>query len=528
MTDTTTTQPPTAAPKPRQTRVTRPQVSVRPMAVGALNTATIAGATLVAAGAGPLLAVGAAGAAGVAAAAAGRRAGKGKASRQATQRTTTTRTTSGGGGGSRAGRSSAGTPGGGRSSGSGRPPSGARSGSAGKSSLFPKGRGAGGGSGAGGRHRGSGAGTPGGHRKAGSKPGSNSRSPLTADRVAAARRKLAARRQPGPRMSDAVRAATGAGPTPGRKPTAREAFRTARNQVTGNNPKRRGTVRRAVAGLAAGALAAGKTAYDARRRRAKQEAARKAKQARIDARKQQQQAKPGVRQAVRRPAGAQGPLKPGPVKGSVVVPSDGVCCRCKGQILKDEWAYPTPQGLIGPCCGVYMGPEQLATINMFDGNTARKPAPQPVARRTEGSDSATTRPLTDRNGGTTMTSGPSAMQKMLDLAEQMVEVATKFERPDGVMELLDREYKRLPDVQRTVAKAWKIMHERATDPIDGDPLPPVIMDLLQQLFDHQMRGAATAEQITPLAKRLEQARIDALADPRNRMWDQRANQGYGA
>lgn len=127
-----------------------------------------------------------------------------------------------------------------------------------------------------------------------------------------------------------------------------------------------------------------------------------------------------------------------------------------------------------------------------------------------------------------MSATPSAVGRMLDLAEQMVEVAAKFERPEGNMELLEREYARLGDLQRTVARAWKVMHDRATDPTEGDGLPPVIMALLEELYTHQLRNAATADEVAPLAKRLEQARINALTDRRNRRWDHRANQDHAA
>jgi hypothetical protein len=117
---------------------------------------------------------------------------------------------------------------------------------------------------------------------------------------------------------------------------------------------------------------------------------------------------------------------------------------------------------------------------------------------------------------------------MLDLAEQMKAIATTYQRPDGVMELLDREYAVLPEIIGTLVDAWTALHRRATDPVEGDPLPPVIMDLLEELAATQRRCVEVAEQVVPLAKRLEQARIDALGDRRNRMWDHRANRDHAA
>ena len=489
MTDTATTSTPA---KPRQAASRRPQVSVRPALVGAANAAVIGGATAVTAGGGLVLAAAGAGVAAVGAAAAARKGGKARAAKMERSITFGRTTTSGGGVLPRAGRSSAGTPGARSGGGSG---PGSRSGS-GLGSLFGKNRG-GAGSGGGGRSGGAGrsggqgagggrnragggggSGRPGsaGHRKAGSRPGSSSRSPLSADKVAAARRKLAARRQPGPRLSDAIRAATSPKPTDTwrngqqvtRKPTAREAWSAARRAVTGDNPKMRGTIRRAVAGVAAAAVAADKAQRDRWKQRKRREAARQAKTNRIQAR--QAQTRQGVATAVRR------------------------------------------------------APHQ--TVN---GRTV-KPAPQPIPRQarrpTTGGANSSIRETAPTAPGGAMSNTPSAMAQMLNLAEQMVEVAAKFERPSGVMELLDREYAALGQVQRTVAKAWKVMHVRATDPHTGDPLPPIVMELLDELQQHQLRGAATADQIVPLAKRLEQARIDALADPRNRMWDHRANQEH--
>lgn len=315
MPDTNTAAPPTpAAPTTRTRTPARPTVSARPLLVGAANTALIAGATVVAAGGGPILAAGGAAVALAGTAAAGRKTGQARAERRTTTRTTGSRTTG------TTGRTAA-TPGGrspaGRSATPGRARSGGASGSglgsllrgggrAGGSGGTPTGRGSRTGGGGGGNHRAGGAG----HRRAGTTSGSNKRAPLTADRVAAARRKLAARRMPGPRMSDAVRNATTPNPG-GHKPTTREAFAAARRAVTGANPKNRGTVRRAAAGLTAGLIAAAKVRREQRKARLRaeaarkrMEAARKAKQARATAAAQN---RTPVRTAVRRPVGAPSP-----------------------------------------------------------------------------------------------------------------------------------------------------------------------------------------------------------------------------
>jgi hypothetical protein len=118
------------------------------------------------------------------------------------------------------------------------------------------------------------------------------------------------------------------------------------------------------------------------------------------------------------------------------------------------------------------------------------------------------------------------MKTLLDLAEQMKLVAATFQRPQGVMDLINREYTILPEVLLALTGAWTAVHRRATDPVDGDPLPAPVMDLLEQIAKTQRIAADAAAEVAPLARRLEQHRIEALSDPRNRMWDHRANGDY--
>jgi hypothetical protein len=103
---------------------------------------------------------------------------------------------------------------------------------------------------------------------------------MTAAKVAAARRQVANRRQPGQRMTDAIRSATAPAAAfrgTGKKPTPGQAFAAARRAVTGDTPTNRGPVRRAVAGLVAGGIAAGAVAYKRRALRKKMAAARVAR-----------------------------------------------------------------------------------------------------------------------------------------------------------------------------------------------------------------------------------------------------------
>jgi hypothetical protein len=96
------------------------------------------------------------------------------------------------------------------------------------------------------------------------------------------------------------------------------------------------------------------------------------------------------------------------------------------------------------------------------------------------------------------------------------------------MELLTVEYAKLPEVMRALAGVWTAFHRRATDPVEGVPLPPGVMHALEALATVQLRCADAAEKITPLAIKLCQAKIDELQDQRNRMWDHRANRGHAA
>lgn len=312
------TAPPTTERRPTRPRATGPQpattltVPAKPAAVTGANLAAIVGTAVAATGpVGVAVAtVAAAGGAG------GYAAYRAVARRRARNNTAAPYAAVGGtgrsGGAPRLGRAGSASPGG-RAGGARPSPSprgGAGRSGGGASTLGKGGRlGAlfggrkGGGAAAGGAGRSATGRTGGsaGHRRAGSTPGSGSRGPLTAGKVAAARRKIAARREPGPRLSDAVRKATAR--TDGKRPTAGQAWRAARHAITGDNPKKRGTLRRAAAGLVAGAVAADKAQREQWKARKRAEAARKAKNDRVATPKAQPSTPP--RQTggtVRRPA----------------------------------------------------------------------------------------------------------------------------------------------------------------------------------------------------------------------------------
>jgi hypothetical protein len=119
--------------------------------------------------------------------------------------------------------------------------------------------------------------------------------------------------------------------------------------------------------------------------------------------------------------------------------------------------------------------------------------------------------------GGTMTRNP--MLIMLESADEMVAIATRWD-PAGMLPVLDA-HKLLPDVLRRVADAVKILHRHAQERY---PLNPVVVELIEAVHRHQMLTAAAAEEIAPTARALHRREIEALADPRNAMWDVGANQ----
>ncbi|MFF0822436.1 hypothetical protein ACFYUR_18900 [Micromonospora haikouensis] len=482
MTDTTATQPPAAAPtSPRQQRTTtRPTVSVRPVAVGAVNAATIAGATAVAAGGGIALAALAGGAALAATAAGARKTGHAKANKAATgspfRNPARSGGSPGGGGGGRsgggmprAGRSGAASPGG-RAPGS-KPSPTPRAGGRPSSTGSTNGKGGGllskvpglgkstptgsrtpGGS----RNSNPGSGrrtTPTGHRPAGSQPGSSSRSPLTADKVAAARRRLANRRQPGPRLSDAIHKATQPG-TDGKKPTARQAWRAARQQVTGMTPKNRGALRRALAGLTAAALAAAKAGRDNRNARKRREAARQA----LDARRA---ARLAAAQHANRTAVA--------------------------RTIRQRPGTPTNPN-----------------THTHSNSPAVKPAPiTPIVAAKPATVTAT--------GGTVMS------RQLLAISEDFLSAAAR-NQPDGMLQVT-AEAHLMPQILDNLSRALKLRYDQALK----QPMHPAIKDMYGEIHKNQVAVASASEEIGPTIERVHKDELERLRNPLMRgdesMWD---------
>jgi hypothetical protein len=112
----------------------------------------------------------------------------------------------------------------------------------------------------------------------------------------------------------------------------------------------------------------------------------------------------------------------------------------------------------------------------------------------------------------------SPMLIMQEAADQMVSTAQAWQ-PEGMLEVLDA-HRHLPDVLRRVADAMAILHRHAEERY---PLAPVVVELIEAVHRHQMMTAAAAEEIAPTSRALHRREIEALDNPRNAMWDVRAN-----
>lgn len=110
------------------------------------------------------------------------------------------------------------------------------------------------------------------------------------------------------------------------------------------------------------------------------------------------------------------------------------------------------------------------------------------------------------------------MLQMQEMADQLVALATHWE-PEGMLEVLDA-YRHLPDVLHRIAQAWQIFYRKAAERY---PLAPVVVELIEAVYRHQEMTAVAAEEVAPTARALHAREIEALADPRNAMWDVRAN-----
>lgn len=117
------------------------------------------------------------------------------------------------------------------------------------------------------------------------------------------------------------------------------------------------------------------------------------------------------------------------------------------------------------------------------------------------------------------------VRRLIELAEEMRGVAARIEPPEGAVELITAEYTRLPELFRALAAVVTTYHVQQTE---TTPLHPRVMEAIAALARVQETCAQAAEAIPPLALRLHAEEIERQNDPRQAMWDLRANRGRAA
>ena len=115
------------------------------------------------------------------------------------------------------------------------------------------------------------------------------------------------------------------------------------------------------------------------------------------------------------------------------------------------------------------------------------------------------------------------MMRMVEAADMIYRDVQSWE-PEGMLEVLEA-YRHWPDVLHRLSEAWTLMHRKA---LDEFPLKPVVVELIEAVQRHQHMTAAAAEEIAPTARAVHRDQIDALDNPRNAMWDVRANRDSAA
>ncbi|GGQ81159.1 hypothetical protein [Streptomyces flaveolus] len=155
--------------------------------------------------------------------------------------------------------------------------------------------------------------------------------------------------------------------------------------------------------------------------------------------------------------------------------------------------------------------------------TARGPAmtgpeiastPAPVATTVRRPASAGGSPST--HGGTTMSGG----HHFLAPAMEMERIAATY-TPEGMMQV-GRDFAALPDALEHVANAMRITTARADQ---EQPLDPRIVELMQNIYNLQIRAAELARELPGAFRQLHAVDIERLQNQRanEREWDVRAN-----
>lgn len=120
------------------------------------------------------------------------------------------------------------------------------------------------------------------------------------------------------------------------------------------------------------------------------------------------------------------------------------------------------------------------------------------------------------------------MTALIKEAEEMLKIASTFQRPEGAMDIIKIEYPQIPKLIELLTKVWVTAHARATDPRDGDPVPAAVTKIFEDIAKVSAAQVQVAEKIPALAEKLTQREQDALKDARNRRWGHDQNKGYAA
>lgn len=128
-------------------------------------------------------------------------------------------------------------------------------------------------------------------------------------------------------------------------------------------------------------------------------------------------------------------------------------------------------------------------------------------------------------GGSPSTSGAQSMSghHFLAPAMELERIASTY-KPDGMMQV-GRDFAALPDALEHVANAMRITTARADQ---EQPLDPRIVELMQNIYNLQMKASELARELAPAFRQLHAVDIERLQNPRKGVhaeaeWDVRAN-----
>ncbi|MEU9065841.1 hypothetical protein AB0D60_02955 [Streptomyces sp. NPDC048306] len=128
-------------------------------------------------------------------------------------------------------------------------------------------------------------------------------------------------------------------------------------------------------------------------------------------------------------------------------------------------------------------------------------------------------------GGSPSTTGAQSMSghHFLAPAMELERIASTY-KPDGMMQV-GRDFAALPDALEHVANAMRITTARADQ---EQPLDPRIVELMQNIYNLQMKASELARELAPAFRQLHAVDIERLQNPRKGVhaeaeWDVRAN-----